>query len=73
MVCAPDLHLLVDGFAAKLEALELSGEDQEEYSTVLCQLESQADRDEPSWAIVLECIDYLACFSTRKEARRPAA
>lgn len=34
LATATNLHTLVDQFAARLETLNLSGDDQEEYSTI---------------------------------------
>ena len=59
MATATELHTLVEDFAARLESLNLSGDDQEEYSTMLCRLENQAHREEPNYAIIVECV---ACF-----------
>ena len=47
MAIPSDIHFLVDKCEARIEALELSGEEQEEYSTMLCWLEDQIDRKEP--------------------------
>jgi hypothetical protein len=59
MAIATDLHAIVDEFAERLETLELSGDDQEEYSTMLSWLENQADREEPNGAIVVECVAHF--------------
>ena len=59
MAIATNLHALVDEFAALLESLSLDGDDQEEYSTVLSWLETQAERDESNETIVRECLEYL--------------
>jgi len=59
MAIATDLNALVEEFAAVLGQREWSGEDQEEYSTVLARLESQAERNEPNEAIIDECLAYL--------------
>jgi hypothetical protein len=55
-----NLHALVEGLAARLEWLNLSGDDQEEFSTMLCRLEDQADQDQPNHAIVEECVAFLS-------------
>lgn len=73
MANTPNLHALVEGFAARLETLQLSGDDQEEYSTVLSMLENQADHETPNLAIVFACIDFLGCYGVSRESRRPAA
>lgn len=57
------IHTLVDDLARRLETFSLTGEEQEEYSTMLSRLEHQADREEPDYAIVIECIDYFTRFS----------
>lgn len=62
MAIATDPHVLVDEFAARLETLELSGDNQEEYSTVLCRLQNQAERGEPNGSIIDECLAYLGRF-----------
>ena len=59
MSITTNLHALVEDYAAKLGTLNLSGDDQEAYSTLLSWLENQADRDEPNWTIVEECRAYL--------------
>jgi hypothetical protein len=63
MATSTDLNALVDEFAARLETLNLGGDDQEEYSTMLCRRENQADRDEPDDAIVAECVFYFGRYS----------
>ncbi len=60
-----DLYPLVDQFAARIEALNLGGDAQEEYSTFLHRLEDQADRLEPNWDIVEECLVHLRHFEVR--------
>jgi len=62
MATSTDLHTLVDELAARLEALNLSGDDQEEYSTMLCRLENQADREEPDDTVVVECVAYFGRY-----------
>ena len=59
MAIATDLSTLVEEYAAILHQGAWSGEDQEEYSTVLARLETQAERNEPNQAIVAECLAYL--------------
>jgi hypothetical protein len=65
MAIPSDIHFLVDKCAARIEALELSGEEQGEYSTMLSRLEDQIDRKEPDWKIVEECLTYLDRLETR--------
>jgi hypothetical protein len=59
MAIATDLRALVEELAARLESINLNGDDQEEYSSMLCRLENQADREEPNYAIVVECVAYF--------------
>jgi hypothetical protein len=66
MALATDLHTLVEELAAQLEALNLSGDDQAEYSTMLCRLENQADSDEPNERVVSECIAYFSRIESRQ-------
>jgi hypothetical protein len=61
MTIATDLNALVEEFAIQLEHhLQLTGNEQEEFSTVLGRLEAQADRSEPNEAIAEECLKYLS-------------
>ncbi len=70
MATATDLHTLVEDFAARLGSLTLSGNDQQEYSTILCRLENQTDREEPNYAILVECVTYFGryCVSSAPHA-----
>lgn len=54
-----DLNLLVDKYAALLPQLNLDGDDQEEYSTMLLRLQNQVETGEPSEAIVNETVEWL--------------
>jgi len=60
MAILTNLQALVEKYAARLELLELTGEEQEEYGTMLCRLENQADREQPNQAIVEECVSFLS-------------
>ncbi len=60
MAFATDLNALVDDYAARLETLNLTGDDQEEYSTMLCRLENQVGREHPDQAIIEECASFLS-------------
>ena len=62
MATLTDLNSLVQEFADRLESLQLDGDEQEEYSTMLCRLEDQADRSDPNYAIVVECVNYLSRY-----------
>lgn len=57
-----DLHLLIDKLAAALPNLDLDGDDQEEYSTMLLWLQNQVETGEPSERIVGECLRYFKRF-----------
>jgi hypothetical protein len=72
MALLTDFDHVVDGFARRLESLDLTGDEQEEYSTVLNRLENQVDREQPNYAIVVECARYLSQFP-RASARHNAA
>lgn len=63
MALPDNLHLLVEDLAGRLESLNLSGDDQEAYSTMLCRLENQTDRAAPNYAIVVECVAYFSRYS----------
>ena len=54
-----DLQVLVDKNAAALPNLNLEGDDQEEYSTMLLWLQNQLETGEPSAKIVGECLRYF--------------
>jgi len=57
-----DLRLIVDRFAAALAELDLDGEQQEEYSTMLLWLQNQVETEEPNERIVGECLAYFKEF-----------
>lgn len=60
-----DLHLLVDKFATLLPDLNLDGDEQEEYSTMLLRLQNHVETGEPSHLIVNECLEWLTRFTTQ--------
>jgi hypothetical protein len=60
-----DLQILVDKHAAALPDLNLDGDEQEEYSTMLLWLQNQVETSEPSEKIVDQCLDYFAGFQSR--------
>jgi hypothetical protein len=60
-----DLHLLVDKFAALLPDLNLDGDEQEEYSTMLLRLQNQVEGCEPNETFVDHCLDWLDRFTTK--------
>lgn len=59
MHTAIDLTALVGSYAAVLPNLDLSGDDQEEYSTVLWWLRNTIEAGAPKETIVRECVEYL--------------
>jgi hypothetical protein len=61
-----DLNLLVDRYAALLPDLDLDGDEQEEYSTMLLRLQNQVETGKPSEWIVNECLEWLMRFTTTK-------
>lgn len=60
-----DLHLLVDKYAALLPKLELNGDEQEEYSTMLLWLQNQVEGGTPNSTFVNQCLDWLERFSAQ--------
>jgi hypothetical protein len=59
------LSALVEQFAAAIPDLNLTGDQQEEYSTMLLRLQHQVETGKPSEAIVNECLDYFAKMTLR--------
>ena len=66
-----DLTALVEKYAAAVPNLNLDGDEQEEYSTMLLWLQNQLETGEPSEAIVTECLAYFARFSRDVEPGSP--
>jgi hypothetical protein len=64
-----DLHLLVDKYAALLPKLELNGDEQEEYSTMLLWLQNQVEGGTPNVTFVNQCLDWLERFSAQLSQR----
>ena len=60
-----DLNALVEKFAAAIPNLNLDGDEQEEYSTMLLWLQNQIETGEPSEAIVNECLDWFRRWESR--------
>ena len=60
-----DLAALVEKYIAAISSLNLDGDDLEEYSTILLQLQNQVETGEPSEAIVRYCLAYLEQFESR--------
>ena len=60
-----ELGALVERYAAALSKLNLEGDEQEEYSTMLLWLQIQVETCEPSEKIVGQCLEYLGRFESR--------
>lgn len=60
-----DLTALVEKLAAAIPNLNLDGDEQEEYSTMLLWLQNQVETGEPSEAIVNECLAYFRRVESR--------
>ncbi|WP_109485888.1 hypothetical protein [Occallatibacter savannae] len=60
-----ELSALVERLAANLSKLNLDGDEQEEYSTMLLWLQNQVETGEPSEKIVQQCLTYFGRFETR--------
>jgi hypothetical protein len=67
------LHLLVDKYAAVLPNLNLDGDDQEEYSTVLLWLQNQVEGGTPNQTYVDQCLDWLDRFTGQATTELPQA
>ena len=59
MLTLSDLTSLVEKFAAAIPDLNLDGDEQEEYSTMLLRLQNQVETGEPREWIVNECLEYF--------------
>lgn len=60
-----DLSALVDKLAAAIPDLNLDGDEQEEYSTMLLWLQNQVETGEPSQRIVEQCLAYFVKFESK--------
>ncbi|WP_348264124.1 hypothetical protein P8935_06210 [Telmatobacter sp. DSM 110680] len=60
-----ELTALLDKYIAGIPALNLDGEDLEEYSTILLRLQNQVETGEPSERVVRECLAYLEQFKSQ--------
>ena len=59
-----DLYLLVDKYAAVLPNLNLDGDEQEEYSTMLLWLQNQVEGGTPNPTFVDHCLTWLDRFAS---------
>lgn len=60
-----DLSALVEQSAAAIPDLNLTADEQEEYSTVLVRLQNQVETGAPSEWIVRECLEYFKQVESR--------
>jgi hypothetical protein len=65
MLPLTDLTALVERLAAAIPDLNLDGDEQEEYSTMLLWLQNQVETGDPSEKIVNRCIAYFQRFESR--------
>jgi hypothetical protein len=60
-----DLTALLEKCIASIPALNLDGDELEEYSTMLLRLQNQIETGEPSERVVKECLGYLERFESQ--------
>ena len=60
-----DLTALVEQYAAAIPNLNLDGDEQEEYSTMLLWLQNQVETGQPCERIVNECLGFFRRFDSR--------
>jgi len=60
-----ELSALVERLAAAIPNLNMDGDEQEEYSTMLLWLQNQVETGEPSEKIVSECLAYFKRMESR--------
>jgi hypothetical protein len=60
-----DLTALLERLAGNLPKLNLDGDEQEEYSTMLLWLQNQVETGEPSERVVQHCLNYFERFESR--------
>ena len=63
-----DLDALVKKLAAAIPKLNLTGDEPEEYSTMLLWLQNQVKTGEPAEWIVDECMKYFNFMTSRSPA-----
>jgi len=56
---------MVERLASAIPDMDLHGEEQEEYSTMLLWLQNQVETGEPCERIVVKCLAYLEQFESR--------
>ena len=60
-----ELRALVERYVAALRKLNLDGDEQEEYSTMLLWLQNQVETGEPSENVVRRCLEYFGRFESQ--------
>ena len=60
-----DLNALVEKFADAIPNLNLDGDEQEEYSTMLLWLQKQVEGGTPNQTFVDQCLTWLERFTTK--------
>ena len=60
-----ELSALIERLAAALPKLNLDGDKQEEYSTMLLWLQNQVETGEPSERVVRQCLEYFGRFESQ--------
>ena len=60
-----ELGALVERLAENLSKLNLDGDEQEEYSTMLLWLQNQVETGEPSERVVQQYLEYFGRFELR--------
>ena len=60
-----DLTALLEKYIAAIPALNLDGDELEEYSTLILRLQNQVETGEPSERIVKNCLAYLEQFRSQ--------
>jgi len=60
-----ELNALVEKLVLAIPALNLDGEELEEYSTMLLWLQNQVETGEPSERIVMQCLSYFKQVESR--------
>ena len=60
-----ELTAMIERLAATVPKLDMDGEEQEEYSTMLLWLQNQVETGEPSELIVRQCLAYFGQFEVR--------
>ena len=59
-----ELSALVERLSARLPKLNLEGDEQEEFSTMLLWLQNQVETGEPSERSARQCLEYFGRFES---------